>query len=321
MKLSIVIPVYNEGEGVHAAYDGIRSAILSALPDCVLEMIFVDDGSRDDSFEHLQALAARHADVRVIKLLTNVGAHMAIRAGMDAATGDYACFTACDLQDPPSAIPAMLEKCVGNVQVVWAVRKSRAEGVLTQAFANIYHALAHAVVSRNLPPGGSSMMLVGTKALRALKANPERNLTIDGFFATAGFRMDTLAVERQERTRGTSKWTLGKKIKLIIDVFTAYSYVPIRAMSAVGVVLALLGLVYAAVIALRYLFLGVSVPGWTSLMIVILLIGGVQITMLGVLGEYVWRGLDESRRRPRYIVDEAIGFDAGNDGAKDQANV
>lgn len=317
MKLSIIVPVFNEGEAVHAAYEGIHAALSRGLPDHALELIFVDDGSRDDSFAHLQALAAGHPDVKVIKLLTNVGAHMAIRAGMDAASGDHACFISCDLQDPPSAIPAMLAKCTGGVEVVWAVRKSRADGFLTKAAANLYHRLAHAVVSRNLPPGGSSMMLVGSKALRALKANPERNLTIDGFFATTGFRMDTLAIERQERMHGSSKWTLGKKIKLIIDIFTAYSYVPIRTMSALGLVIALLGLVYAVFIAIKSLTLGISVPGWTSLMIVMLLIGGVQIAMLGVLGEYVWRGLDEARRRPRYIVDERVGFDDEPNGVKE----
>lgn len=307
--LSIVIPAFNEGIGVEVAHQAVSACLAERLPQLDYEIIFVDDGSADDTFDHLRRLAATDARVKAIRLLTNVGAHMAIRAGMEAAQGEFACFLSCDLQDPPELIPDMLSLCTGPIQVVWAVRQGRNDGLFNRVFAMTYHFLAHHVVSKNMPPNGSSMMLVGSKALKALRSYGERNLTIDGFFGTAGFAMAQIPCERRERQLGSSKWNLAKKIKITLDFFTAYSYVPIRAMSALGVVTAFIGLLYALLIVAKSLITGITVPGWTSLMIVILLIGGIQITMLGVLGEYIWRGLDESRRRPRYMVDETLNME------------
>lgn len=307
--LSIVIPAFNEGIGVNSAYQAVSACMAGRLPNLEYEIIFVDDGSSDDTFEHLKVLARSDIRVKAIRLLTNVGAHMAIRAGMEIALGDHACFLSSDLQDPPELIPDMLELCTGKIQVVWAVRQGRSDGWFNRVFASAYHFLAHHVVSKNIPPNGSSMMLVGAKALRALKSYGERNLTIDGFFGTAGFAMAQVPCERRERRLGSSKWNLAKKVKITLDFFTAYSYVPIRAMSALGIITAILGLLYALLIVVKSLITDISVPGWTSLMIVILLIGGIQITMLGVLGEYIWRGLDESRRRPRYMIDETLNLD------------
>lgn len=308
MKLSVVIPVFNEGRSVVDAHRAIAACLDRDLPAWDWEIVFVDDGSRDDSFAHLCAVAANDSRVRVLKLVSNVGAHMAIRAGMEACTGDYAVFLACDLQDPPELIATLLERCVDDVQVVWAVRASREDKWSSKLFSTVFFALARAMVSRDLPPSGSSMMLIGPKALAALRSYTERNLTIDGFFATTGFVMDYVPVDRRERQHGTSKWSLAKKIKFALDFFTGYSYVPIRAISLVGVVIAVVGMAYAALVLFRWMFLDILVPGWTSLMVVLLVIGGVQMTMLGVLGEYLWRVLDEVRRRPRYLIDRQLNF-------------
>ncbi|NFV79714.1 glycosyltransferase family 2 protein [Magnetospirillum aberrantis] len=308
MKLSVVIPVFNEGDAVHEAHAKVSECLRRDLSDWETEIIFVDDGSRDDSFSHLSRLAVEHPGVKVLKLVSNVGAHMAVRAGMDACSGDYAVFLACDLQDPPELVSTLLARCVGEVQVVWAVRASREDSWSSKLFSAVFFALARLMVSRNLPPSGSSMMLLGPKALKVLRSYTERNLTLDGFLSTAGFQMDYVPIDRKARQSGVSKWTLGKKLKFALDFFTGYSYVPIRAMSLVGVLTAILGMAYAAIVVIRWMADGIDVPGWTSLMVALLIVSGVQMCMLGVLGEYVWRGLDETRKRPRYIVDTALGF-------------
>lgn len=308
MKLSVVIPVFNEGDGVVAAHQAVAACLDRDLPDWEWEIIFVDDGSRDDSFAHLCKVAAEDSRVRALKLVSNVGAHMAIRAGMEASTGDYGVFLACDLQDPPELIATLLARCVGEIQVVWAVRATREDKWSQKLFSTVFFGLARLMVSKNLPPSGSSMMLLGPKALKALRAYNERNLTLDGFLATTGFPMDYVPIERRARQQGMSKWTLGKKIKFALDFFTGYSYVPIRAMSLVGVVTAFVGMLYAALVMFRWMVMDIAVPGWTSLMVVLLVVSGVQMSMLGVLGEYVWRALDEIRRRPRYLVDRRLGF-------------
>jgi dolichol-phosphate mannosyltransferase len=302
MKISIVVPVYYEGESVRVAHDGITRVLRDRLPQYDFELIFVDDGSGDDSFSHLSALAADCPYVRVMKLAQNVGSHMAIRAGLEHATGDVACFLACDLQDPPGVIPQMLDALKAPVQIVWAVRNSRRDSVTSKLASKIFFGLARALVSKNLPPNGASMFLLGPEALRSVGRYRERNLTLEGLFATMGFPQAYVTYERGERVFGKSKWTMAKRLKLFADFFVGYSYTPIRMMSFFGLAVAALGFVYAIIVLLNKMIRGKPIQGWTSLMLVLLIMGGVQMTMLGVIGEYVWRALDETRKRPRYVI-------------------
>ena len=306
MMLSIVIPVYNEGKGVQVALDATVSVMSSQLPQLDFEVIFVDDGSRDDSFAHLSSLCARFPYVRVIRLASNCGSHMAIRAGLEHSHGDAACFLACDLQEPPSLIPPMLDALETPVQIVWAVRRTRRDSWQSRMFAKGFYGLARLVVSKNLPPTGASMFLLGSDALKAVRLYGERNLTLEGLFATMGFRQAFVGYDREMRRFGRSKWTLAKRLKLFADFFVGYSYTPIRLMSYLGMGLAVLGFLYALLVVFNRIFLSTPIEGWTSLMVVVLVIGGVQMTMMGVVGEYVWRTLDEARARPRYIIDTVL---------------
>jgi dolichol-phosphate mannosyltransferase len=310
MKISVIIPVYNEGESVRIAHVRIAQVFASELPQHDYEIIFVDDGSADDSFFHLSALAAAHDHVRVIKFAQNAGSHMAIRAGLEHATGDAAVFLACDLQDPPEMIPKMLDALQPPVRIVWAVRDTRHDTFSSKLASRVFFTLARMLVSRNLPPSGASMFLLGPDALRAIPLHRERNLTLEGLFATMGLAQAHVQYDRRDRKFGKSKWTLGKKLKLFADFFVGYSYAPIRLMSYVGMSVAALGFIYVIVLLVNKLQLGTPVEGWTSLMVVVLIVGGVQMTMLGIIGEYVWRGLDETRRRPRYIVEQFLNAPA-----------
>jgi polyisoprenyl-phosphate glycosyltransferase len=307
--ISVVVPVYNEGSTVLNAYQAIVSVVESQISSRKFEIIFVDDGSQDDTFTYLTQIASQSASVRVIKLTSNCGSHIAIRAGFENARGDLACFLASDLQEPPELIPKMLEAMVPPIQIVWAVRNSRDDRRLTILMAKAYYALARLFVSKKMPPSGSSMFMLGANALAAVQLYPEHNLTLEGLFLTMGFQQAWVSYERQSRKVGHSKWTLEKKLKHFADFFVAYSYTPIRLMSYLGVGLATLGFLYAIVILLNKILFADSTQGWSSLMVVVLIMGGIQMVMMGVIGEYVWRTLDESRGRPRYIMETILNDD------------
>ena len=305
MKISIVIPVYNESSNVFFAQNEIVKVLKSDLPDLDFEIIFVDDGSRDDSFEQLTELCRKYSYIRVIKLANNCGAHMAIRVGLERARGDCACFLACDLQDPPNLIPQMLKSLNHSAQIVWAVRNNRQDNISSRLFSFCFYKLARLFVSKNIPPTGASMFLLGKSALKAVRLFPERNLTLEGLFATMGFQHSYIEYNRQKRNAGESKWGLSKRLKLFADFFVGYSYTPLRLMSYLGICIAALGFIYAVFIIFNRLFYSNPIEGWSSLMIIVIIMGGLQMIMLGVMGEYIWRTLDEARQRPKYII-EAI---------------
>lgn len=309
MKLSVIVPVYNEGASVRTAHQAICSVLNSQLPQMDYEIVFVDDGSQDDSFAHLSSLATEDLHVHVIKFASNCGSHMAIRAGLEHAEGDVACFLACDLQEPPLLIPEMLCLLVPPVQIVWAVRGSRQDSLTSRLFAKGFYSLARLFVSKNMPPSGASMFLLGPLALKAVRLYKERNLTLEGLFATMGLRQAFIRYERQARQVGSSKWTLAKRLKLFADFFVGYSYSPIRSMSYLGMVIAALGFLYALFVILNRILFSNPIEGWTSLMVVVLVTSGVQMIMMGVIGEYVWRTLDETRSRPRYMIDTILNND------------
>ena len=318
MKLSIIIPCYHESDSVRETLARLEAALTAVHFTVPYEVIFVDDGSRDDTFPHLRALAEGRPHVRVMKLGANVGSHMAIRAGLEHATGTHACYLPADLQEPPELIPQLLDLCREPVQIAWAVRDSRQDPFFTRLYANLFYTLARLFVTKNLPAGGAGTFLLGPKALAAVPKFPERNLTLEGLFATMGFPLAVLPYQRQARLHGASKWTLAKKLKLFADFFVAFSYTPIRFFSYLGVVVATLGFAYAFYILIARLIHGPAMmTGFSSIMIAVLILGGLQMVMMGVLGEYLWRTLDESRRRPRYLVDEEVNRPrAGEEGSE-----
>ena len=268
--------------------------------------MFVDDGSSDDTFQHLFSIAEKDSNVQVLKLSRNSGSHAAIRAGLEHARGEYACFLPCDLQEPPSLIPEMLAAMKEDFQVVWAVRRMRQDGLMARILSRIFFWLARHLVSKKLPPSGASTFLLGPRALQAVRLFRERNLTLEGLFLSAGFEPAYIPYDRQARTIGRSKFTLAKHLELVADFFVASSYLPLRMMSYLGGTFASLGFLYAMVIIIRALSFSSPILGWSSLMVVVLVMGGLQMLMMGVIGEYLWRTLDEVRARPRYILDRVL---------------
>ncbi len=308
--LSIVVPVYNESDAVYHAYEVISGIMKENKIS--FEVIMVDDGSADDSFYHLSKLAETNPELKVIKLVSNCGAHTAIRLGLELANGKMGVFMACDLQEPADLIPKMIEKMSDKTDIVLAVRSNRDDSFKDKMLSKAFFFLMKNLVSKKLPSEGSSMYLMGEKALKALRQYKERNMTIEGVFILNNLNCDTIEYQRESRKTGVSKWTLSKKIKIFIDFFVAYSIMPIRLVSTVGILFFFIGIVWVSVILVRYFTNEDFQQGWPTLISVLLLGFGITNISLGIIAEYLWRTLDETRGRPRYIIDQKLNFENAN---------
>lgn len=304
--ISVVTPAYNEMKNLPLLYERLQ-IVLDALP-YHWEWVIIDDHSADDTFAVINRLAALDYRVRGIRLARNSGSHIALTCGLHAARGKCAIALASDLQDPPETIPLLLHEWHSGNQVVWAARSQRlGESAQRQRTSNFYYWLMrHVVGLKQMPPMGADFFLLDQGVLLAFRQFREGNVSILALITWMGFRQTFITYTKQARNHGKSGWTLKKKLKLFIDSITGFSYFPIRFMSYLGTGVALLGFLYAIFLIFNGLF-GNPPQGWTTILVVILVIGGLQMLMMGVLGEYLWRALDESRRRPLYLVEAVTG--------------
>jgi len=303
MTLTVVTPAYNEATNLPILYERLQRTLGSAVSNW--EWIVIDDHSRDGTFAVLKELARSESRLRAYRFARNSGSHIAVRCGLANAGGDCAVVMAADLQDPPEAIPLLIEKWKAGADVVWAVREERlGESQRTLLFARLYYWLMRRVVGlQSIPEHGADFFLIDRKVIDAVSRFSESNTSIFALLSWMGFKQDSVSYVKQARTHGRSGWTLAKKVKLLLDSITSFSFFPIRIMSYAGFCLALLGFLYALVVIVNAIFRR-PVQGYPSLMVAVLVIGGMQMLMMGVLGEYVWRTLDESRRRPRFLIEE-----------------
>ena len=303
--VSVVTPAFNEAENLHVLYERLQG-VLSDL-DMAWEWIVGDDHSSDQTFQVMDKISMQDPSVSSIRFTRNFGSHAAITCGLDTSKGDCVVVMAADLQDPPETIPSLLTKWHDGAQVVWAVRNQRAgEKTSTIGFSRLYYWLMRNVIGmKELPPTGADFFLLDRVVVDAFSRFGERNVSILALISWLGFRQTSIFYDKEARLHGSSGWSLGKKLKLVVDSVTSFTFLPIRLMSYFGFCIALLGFLYAGFVISNALFFGSPVQGWSSLMVVVLIIGGLQMLMLGVLGEYLWRTWDEARQRPRYII-EAI---------------
>ncbi len=307
--ISVVVPAYNEGVSVHKAYDAVAAVFKERLSNYDYELIFVDDGSADDTFIQIQKICSADKRVKGIKLLNNCGAHTAIRAGLENSTGDLAVFMACDLQDPPDILPDLVDALVEPYDIILAVRKTRKDSLINRIFSKFFFSLMRRYVSSKLPVEGSSMYLMSKKVIKSLKQFKERNLTLEAMFVLMHYKHATVTYERKAREQGNSRWTFAKKIKILIDFFVAYSYSPIRFVTLTGVVIFVLGFLWSMYVIFRTILVGDLSTGWPALISVLVMGFGITNISLGIIAEYLWRVLDETRRRPIYIIDFKVNFD------------
>lgn len=314
-KLSIVVPVYYNSDTLELLYEDMKAKILHKLEE--YEIVFVDDGSGDNSWEIMNKLRDQDENIKCVKLSRNFGEHAALLAGLSACSGDCAVTKQADLQEDSTLILEMYESWKRGNKVVLAVRKERKENKVKVFFANMYYAIIRKLVNKNMPSGGCDCYLVDRKVIEVLERLDEKNSSLTLQVMWVGFKTDMIYFVRQDREVGQSRWTLSKKVKLVMDSVMSFSYFPLRFMSGLGMAFDLLAVVLLISVLIEKFTKGTPIAGWASIMCVILLASGMIMLMLGVLGEYIWRTLDAARTRPPYIVDEVNEVRNGTNKNKD----
>jgi len=301
-KISIVVPVYYNEDTLMDLYEDMKSKILGEIGE--YELVFVDDGSGDDSWKIMNQIKELDENVHLVKLSRNFGEHAALLAGLSVCTGDCAVTKQADLQEDSTLILEMYESWKRGNKVVLAVRRSRDESKAKVFWANMYYRIIAKTVNDKMPPGGCDCYLIDRKVIEVLERLDEKNSSLTLQVMWAGFQTEMIPFDRKDREKGKSRWTLAKKFKLVMDSVMSFSYMPIRFMTWVGVIFDILALVLFISVLVEYFTVGTPIAGWSSLMCVVLISAGLILTMLGILGEYVWRALDAARTRPPFIIDE-----------------
>jgi glycosyltransferase involved in cell wall biosynthesis len=304
---SIVIPIYNEEAVVPELYRRLKVVIDSF--DAPAEVIFVDDGSADSTFQQLSGLAAADKRVKVLRFSRNFGHQIAISAGIDHASGDAVVLMDGDLQDPPEVLPKFIERWRAGNDVVYAVRKKRKENVLKRAAYAVFYRLLKKLSYLDIPLDSGDFCLMDKRVVRTIRQLPERNRFVRGLRTWAGFRQVGLEYERDARFAGEPKYTFGKLVKLAYDGIFSFSTIPLRLAVYAGFTFASVAFLGGMFITYRKLFYGIDVQGWTSIIVVSTFLGGIILMMIGVIGEYVGRIYDEVKQRPLYIVQDKIGLE------------
>lgn len=305
--LSIVVPMYNEGSQLYTFYSRVRD-ILDELGESY-EIVCVNDGSSDNTLEQLVALCQIDSRVKILDLSRNFGKEIAISAGIDFASGEAVIPIDADLQDPPELIPKFVEKWREGFDVVYGTRIQRdEESWLKRATASSFYYIINKLANVDIPKNAGDFRLVSRPAVEALKQLRENHRFMRGLFSWIGFKQVSVPYRRPARSSGRSKYTYWKMWNFALEGITSFSYLPLQMSTLCGLGIALLAFVYGAYIIAHTLVQGSTVPGYPSLMVVMLLLGGIQLIFLGIIGEYLARTYLESKRRPLYFVKQAFGF-------------
>ncbi len=302
-ELSVVVPAFNEEDNVDAMVERVTAALAGEVEG--LEVVFVDDGSRDATWERVAAAAERDPRVRGLRFARNFGHQAAVTAGVDAARGRAVVIIDADLQDPPEVIPELVARWREGFEVVYAQREVReGETWFKRTTASAFYRLLRAITNVDIPLDTGDFRLMGPRAVAAFRALPERNRFIRGLVSWIGFRQTAVRYRRHARRAGETKYPLKKMMRFALDGITSFSFLPLRLATWLGFVVSALAFLYIVVVVVLK-FMGINWPGYTSMMASILFLGGVQLIMIGVLGEYLARVFDEVKRRPLYLVGES----------------
>lgn len=303
MKISIIIPVYYNEDSLQLLYEDICKKVISVI-DYDYELIFVNDGSGDGSRQIMDKMAEEDSHIKCIHLSRNFGSHAAILCGLSNCTGDCAVVKAADLQEPSELILQMVESWKKGNNVVLAARKDREEKASQKLSANLYYWLVRKVALPTMPTGGFDVYLVDRKVINVLNELDEKNSALTGQILWCGFRTDTIYYVRLARKTGTGKWTFKKKIRLVMDTLFGFSTLPIFVVLMIGIISFFGALIWAVIVLICKISGYIEVTGWTTLFIFNLFSFGIIMLTLGILGEYLWRTFDASRKRPPYIVED-----------------
>ena len=303
---SVVIPVFNEEENLELLHRRLSKVLEKYCQD--YEIIFVDDGSTDKSLEVMRKLRQTNVRVKIISFSRNFGHQIAITAGTDYASGSAVIIMDADLQDPPEVIPRLVEKWKDGYDTVYAIRESRKDPMLKRAIAFVFYRLFKRMSDVDIPVDAGDFRLMSRRVVDILKNMPERNRYLRGLASWVGFSQTKVRYARDERYGGERKYTLWQSTRLGFDGITSFSRFPLRLATYVGLVVSLAGFLYTATIIILALVYGKMVPGWTTLMAAVIFLGGVQLIVVGVIGEYIGRIYVEVQQRPLYLIKHKIGF-------------
>ena len=302
-KISIIVPVYYNQDNLLPLYADLKEKVLSKI-NIEYELIFVDDGSKDKSYEVMKNLAKLDENIKTIRLSRNFGEHSALLAGLSQCTGDCAVRKAADLQEPSEVILDMMKKYEEGNKIVLAVRADREEPITQKAFSNLYAFLMRKLALHNMPKGGFDTFLIDRQIIDLLVKMQEKNTSLMSQILWAGFETATVPYIRKKREIGKSRWTLSKKIKLVYDSLLSFSYFPIKMITSVGFLSFFISLILLVVIIGKKFAGIIDVEGYTSIIMIMLMGFGIIMLSIGVLGEYLWRTYDAARSRPPYIIEK-----------------
>ena len=302
-SISIIIPVYyNEGSLPLLFVELKKLEEILRKKEIGMELIFVDDGSGDQSFLELLKIKHQRPATKIIKLSRNFGNIRAEKAGYRYVTGDCFCALAADLQDPPELIAKMVDYWLAGEKFVICVREQREDPPLTTFFANLFYKLVRGFVIKNYPRGGFDLALMDKVMLPYMK-NSGKNINTAMFAYSLGFTPKIIEYKRQKRLHGKSHWTFAKKINYFIDSILGFSIIPLHLISWVGIFLAIISFVYGLFVILEVIIRGREVPGFASLFTLTAFLSGVILSMLGIIGQYIWRIFDEINGTPESVVE------------------
>ncbi len=305
--LSIIVPIYKSEFNIPVAIERIeelKNRIYNKGFD--LEVIFVDDGSPDNSYIVLKKYKAEKKWIKLVKFTRNFGVPYAALAGLEYAKGDCGIVLVPDMQDPPELIDEMLDKWINGTKIVIAEREDREEPFSQKIVSNLFHFLMKNFALRNYPEKGSDLILLDRKVIDYMNCSNEKNTNYLSLILYSGFEYETIYYTRKKREVGKSSYTFAKKLKYAVDSFISFSYIPIRVISLIGIIVSILSFVFGLYVIINTLFFGSEVKGYTTIISLVTFLLGLLMFMLGIIGEYLWRILDEVKSRPRYVVEEEI---------------
>ena len=309
--LSVVVPVKNEEQGILPFVERVGPILDSIAEEQGWEIVFVDDGSTDATLAAIVAANQRDPRVRALSLSRNFGKEAALTAGLEHAGGNAVIPMDVDMQDPPEVLPEMVAKWRDGFEMVFGVRRCRdSDGWVKRVTAGLYYRAHNAVSSNKIPENAGDFRLMDRKVVDVIRALPERNRFMKGLFAWAGFKQAAVEYDRAERETGKTNYNYWKLWTLALDGITSASTVPLRIWSYAGALVALFAMTYGTFLAVDTMMFGNPVPGYASIMVSVLFLGGVQLISLGVLGEYVGRILTETKQRPLYVVRDTVGIES-----------
>lgn len=309
MRLSIIAPIYNEEQNIDTLYNRLNDVIPNLTDN--YEYLFVNDGSQDNSLTNLKKICKNDTHCRLLCFSRNFGHQTAVTAGIDHCTGDAAIIIDADLQDPPEIIPDLVKKWKEGYHVVYAIREQRrGESIFKLATAWFFYRFLRKITKMNMPVDTGDFRLIDRKVIETLKNLPERHRFIRGLVSWVGFRQTGVKYHRDPRLHGTTKYPLKKMLHFAVNGITSFSYLPLQIATYSGFFVSGLAFLISVYFIYLRIFTTNFEPGFTSLILAILFIGGIQLITLGIMGEYIGRIYDEVKQRPLYIISEQHGFDS-----------